>query len=404
MEKPRYEADKNRIKEFDRETEETTVYLDRLDRSPEGFEIDGKDAVYFLAQDRGYQSLYRLDLRADRVRQLTCGTFNGLFRLIPGAKEILVTRESSTSPADLSLLTPGKGIRPHLAPGPLPKEIEKDAGATVRGITRNAGTLAHVEMNDAEEFWYPGAGGTPIHGFLIRPPRFRKKAKYPLLLLIHGGPQGAFMDHFHYRWNAQLFASRGAVVAFLNPRGSTGYGQKLTDQISGDWGGRCYDDIMLGVDYLLKEFPFIDGKRMAAAGASFGGFMVNWIAGKTDRFRALVCHDGIFQAETMAYTTEELWFDEHEHGGMPHENRKGYLKFSPHMNVDDFRTPTLIIHGDQDFRCPISEGLAMFTALQVKGVPSRFLHFPDEGHWVLQPANAEVWYDEVLRWLMKYVS
>jgi dipeptidyl aminopeptidase/acylaminoacyl peptidase len=259
-------------------------------------------------------------------------------------------------------------------------------------------------MNDAEDFWYPGDGGTPVHGFLVRPPSFRDGRKYPVILLIHGGPQGAFLDQFHYRWNAQLFAARGAAVVMLNPRGSTGFGQRFTDQICGDWGGRCYRDVLLGLDHVLRKYRFLDGRRVGAAGASFGGFLVNWIAGHTNRFRALVVHDGIFNAETMAYTTEELWFDEHEHGGMPHEKRRAFLKFSPHLHVSRFRTPTLVVHGDQDFRCPVSEGLGMFTALQVMGVPSRFLHFADEGHWVTQPANAEVWYHEVVGWLMRHLE
>ena len=161
---------------------------------------------------------------------------------------------------------------------------------------------------------------------------------------------------------------------------------------------------MLGVDHLLKTYRFIDKKRMAAAGASFGGFMVNWIAGQTDRFRALVCHDGIFFAETMAYTTEELWFEEKEHGGLPHVSREKLLEFSPHLHVANFRTPTLVVQGEQDFRCPASEGLGMFTALQTMGVPSRLLWFPDEGHWVVQPANAEVWYHEVVGWLMRWLG
>lgn len=194
------------------------------------------------------------------------------------------------------------------------------------------------------------------------------------------------------------------MVAYINPRGSTGYGQRFTDQIGNDWGGRCYRDLMKGVDFLLKRHRFIDGKRMAAAGASFGGFMVNWIAGHTDRFRALVSHDGVFFAETMAYTTEELWFDEYEHGGFPHQKREAFLKNSPHLFVKKFQTPTLVIQGEQDFRCPASEGIGMFTAMQVQGVPSRLLWFPDEGHWVMQPANADVWYHEVVGWMMRFIG
>jgi dipeptidyl aminopeptidase/acylaminoacyl peptidase len=435
MEVPGYEADRNRIKVYDRVTRRTRVYLERFDRSPSAFEIapslepqpaggagkrsrrgtrhagarraaspETAGSMIFLAQDRGRQSVYRLDLASGKVAQLTLGTYNGLFRVIPGTGSLLVMRETTTQPADLYRLEPGKGFRPFLETGPLPPNEPLDAGAPSRRLTTSGDILSGVSMNPAEEYWYAGAGGDWIHGFLIKPPGFRAGRRYPLILLIHGGPQSSFMDQFHYRWNAQMFATRGAVVAFVNPRGSTGYGQKLTDQISGDWGGRCFEDIMLGVDHLLDRYRFIDPKRMAAAGASFGGFMVNWIAGHTGRFRALVSHDGVFSAETMGYTTEELWFDEHEHGGLPHDARASFLKSSPHLFVKNFKTPTLVIHGEQDFRCPISEGIGLFTALQVRGVPSRFLEFPDEGHWVMQPANAEVWYREVSDWLMKWLG
>jgi dipeptidyl aminopeptidase/acylaminoacyl peptidase len=267
----------------------------------------------------------------------------------------------------------------------------------------NAEQLKSARMSEPEEFWFEH-DGRKLHGWLLKPVGFKKGRKYPLAFLIHGGPQGYWGDGFHYRWNAQLFASRGAVVALVNPRGSTGYGQRLTDQISGDWGGRCYEDILRGLDHVLATWRFVDGERVAAAGASFGGFMVNWIAGHTNRFRALVSHDGIFNAETMGYTTEELWFDEYEHGGAPYEKPQAYRKFSPHRFVERFATPMLVIHGDQDFRCPISEGIGLFTALQMRGVPSRFLHFPDEGHWVERPANAQVWYGEVLDWLMTHLG
>lgn len=401
MERAGYEADKTRLKAYDRKTGRTTVHLERFDRSPSFFVPHGESEVLFLAEDRGRQSIYALDRSTDRVRQLTTGRYYGLFRTIPGSPELLVTCESTTEPADFYLLAPNKGVRPAMKRGPAPAA---DDGSRAKRLTRHGDAVARVDWNGAEEFWFDGAGGTPVHGFLIRPPRFREGKKYPMILLIHGGPQGAFSDHFHYRWNSQMFAAKGAVVAFLNPRGSTGYGQRFTDQISGDWGGRCYDDLMKGIDFIVRRYRFVDRKRIAAAGASFGGFMVNWIAGHTNRFRALVCHDGIFNSETMAYTTEELWFDEHEHGGLPHENRKEFERWSPHRFVKNFKTPMLVIHGDRDYRCPVSEGLGMFTALQVMGVPSRFLHFEDEGHWVMQPANAEVWYREVIGWMMKFIG
>jgi dipeptidyl aminopeptidase/acylaminoacyl peptidase len=337
MQKPGYEADRNRLNVYDRKSGETTVHLQRFDRNPATFELappndEGRTAaILFSADDLGYHSVYRLDLARGRVRQLTRKTKNGALRVLADGR-LIVTRQSTTTPADLFLLEPAEtGITPQLKNGaddPEKSPLPVDAGCRATPLTQTRSVLADVEMNDAEELWYPGADQTPVHGFLIKPPGFTARKRYPLILLIHGGPQGAFGDDFHYRWNAQLFASRGACVALLNPRGSTGYGQRFKEQISGDWTGRVYEDLMRGVDYLSSEYRFIDGKRVAAAGASFGGFMVNWMLGHTNRFRAFVSHDGVFNAETMAYTTEELWFDEHEHGPLPIKG-DGYRKGSP---------------------------------------------------------------------------
>lgn len=414
MDVPGYEADRNRIKIWHRKSEETEVRLHGFDRSPHGFEFLSDDEVLFVAQDLGRQSVYRHRLDTDKTRQLTEGVNIGSAALIPGTEELLVTVQSTTQPTEIARLPLSDGFAPHFsAPDAVRTSLadSRPAGGApariaegLRVLTNSRKVLAGLELHDAVDFWAAGAGGTPVHGYLLYPAGFDPKKKYPLVFLIHGGPQSAFGDDFHYRWNAQHFASRGACVAFVNPRGSTGYGQKFTDQISGDWGGRCYEDIMNWLDALLTAHRFLDGKRVAAAGASFGGFMVNWICGHTDRFRALVSHDGIFNAETMAYTTEELWFDQHEHGGLPHENRRAFLKFSPHLHVGNFKTPTLVVQGGKDYRCPESEGLGMFTALQVMGVESRFLYFPDEGHWVMQPANSQVWYEEVLDWMMARIG
>ncbi len=424
MDVPGYEADRLRIKAYDRKTKKTETHLEAFDRTVGGFHFQSDDRVSFVCPDQGRQSLYTYDLAAKQVRQLSRGLYIGSARPIPNQDpssdgSFVVTVESTTRPAELAVFEPTESFAPKLQTPEEPKSAaakgrswmgSADGAETTRAglrmLTSHRKAVAKTSMNDAVDFWAPGAGGTPIHGFLIKPARFSEKKSYPLILLIHGGPQAAFADHFHYRWNSQYFASRGACVAFVNPRGSIGYGQKFTDQISGDWGGRCYQDIMLWLDALLAKNKFLDKKRIAAAGASFGGFMVNWIAGNSDRFRALVSHDGIFNAETMAYTTEELWFDIHEHGGAPHEpgKRRGFLKFSPHLNVANFKTPTLVIQGGQDYRCPESEGLGMFTALQLQGVESRYLFFPDEGHWVMQPANSQVWYHEVLDWMMKHLS
>ena len=223
-------------------------------------------------------------------------------------------------------------------------------------------------------------------------------------MLIHGGPQGSFADHFHYRWNGEVFAGAGFGVVIIDFHGSTGYGQKFTDAINGDWGGAPYDDIMAGVDTALKQFPWLDKDRMAALGASFGGFMINWINGNTDRFKALVSHDGNLDERMAYFETEELWFPEWEHGGIAYDKPEGYTKFDPIDKVANWKTPTLVIHGGQDFRVVETEGISTFTALQRKGIASRFIHFPDENHWVLKPQNTKLWHDEVIAWITKYTK
>ncbi|MCK5797925.1 MAG: S9 family peptidase, partial [Deltaproteobacteria bacterium] len=251
MEEPGYEADRNRIKAYDRENGETTVFLASFDRSPATYELapgkaDGNPTIVFSADDLGYHSLYRLDLDSDRVRQLTRGTTNGQLRVLSDGR-LLVTRESTTEPPDLFILDPTAGIPPLLAPAEAPPDSPADAGCAASALTHERDALAGVEMRSAEAFWYPGAGNRPIHGFLVKPPGFSRRRRYPLILLIHGGPQGAFGDSFHYRWSAQLFASQGACVAMINPRGSTGYGQRFKEQISKDWTGKVYDDLLKGV-------------------------------------------------------------------------------------------------------------------------------------------------------------
>lgn len=403
--RPGYEADRRRVKLLDRRTGRTRVLTEALDRSAHMLEFTGDGRhIVFNAQDRGRVSVYRVPVAGGPVVQLTEGTTNEEFQLIHGTRDMLVVRDSTTEPADLWRVTPGRGMEPLIAPGARPKGMPRDAGARARRLTRHGAALGgRAKMNGIEEFWYEGADGDPVHGWVVRPPRFDPERRYGAVLIVHGGPQSAFLDQFHYRWCVQMFASQGLVAVQLNPRGSSGYGERFQDQISLDWGGRCYEDIMRGLDFVLGRCPFIDPDRVAAAGASFGGFMVNWFLGHTDRFKAIVSHDGIFQAETMAYSTDELWFERWEHGGMPHEAGADSLRFSPHLHVAKFRTPTLVVHGEQDFRCPPSEGLSLFTALQVMGVESKLLYFPDEGHWVLRPANQEVWYSTVLGWLRDHL-
>jgi dipeptidyl aminopeptidase/acylaminoacyl peptidase len=241
--------------------------------------------------------------------------------------------------------------------------------------------------------------------WILKPPGFDPSKKWPVVYLVHGGPQGAWENGWSYRWNPELWAAQGYIVALPNPRGSTGFGQKFVDEISGDWGGKCYRDLMAGVDY-LEKLPYVDKDRIAAAGASFGGYMMDWFAVSTGRFKTLITHCSVWNFESMWGTTDELWFDEYEHGGLPWEVPGKYAEFSPHKkaaNLGKFKTPMLIIHNDLDFRCPIGQGHELFSALQRQGVPSKFINFPDEGHWVLKPKNSEFWHREVFAWLKKYV-
>jgi len=272
----------------------------------------------------------------------------------------------------------------------------------------NEALLAKIDMQPLESFTFKGANNDDVQGFIIKPPGFDPNKKYPLKFLIHGGPQGAWGNEWTYRWNAELFAvgnperfrgQGGYVVVMINFHGSTGYGQKFTDSISGDWGGKPYTDLMKGLDYVEKTFPFIDKNREAALGASYGGYMANWLLGHTNRFKCIVSHDGMFNAESAYGTTEELWFPEWEFKGPPWKNRELYRKWSPHLFADKFKTPTLVIHGQNDYRIDVSQGFDLFTTLQILKVPSKMLYFPDEGHWVLKPQNSQLWYKTVNDWV-----
>ncbi len=263
----------------------------------------------------------------------------------------------------------------------------------------NDALLSQIDMQPMESFTFKGAENADVQGFIIKPPGFDAAKKYPLKFLIHGGPQGAWGNDWSYRWNPELFAADGYVVVMINPHGSTGYGQAFTDAVSRDWGGKPFVDLTRGLDYVEKTYPFIDKTREAALGASYGGYMANWILGHIDRFKCIVSHDGMFNAESAYGTTEELWFNEWEFGGPPWKNRDLYRKFSPHLFADKFKTPTLVVHGQNDYRLDVSEGFQLFTTLQKLKVPSKFLYFPDEGHWVLKPQNSRLWYKTVNDWV-----
>jgi dipeptidyl aminopeptidase/acylaminoacyl peptidase len=288
---------------------------------------------------------------------------------------------------------------------------ETETGEEETWITHiNDDLVSSLDLPKMESFWFTATDKTKLQGFLIRPPGFDPTKKYPLKLLIHGGPQGAWGDSWSYRWNAELFAANGYVVVMINPRGSTGYGQAIVDGVNGDWGGKPFTDLMQGLDYAEQHYPFIDKQRECALGASYGGFMANWILGHTDRFKCIVSHDGMFNPESAWGTTEELWFNEWEFKGKPWDYYgkpdagNPFRKWSPAMSAKNFKTPTLVIHSQLDYRLDVAEGFQLFDTLQRLKVPSKMLYFPDEGHWVLKPQNSRLWYKTVNDWVDEWTK
>ncbi len=381
MKRAGFEADQNDLLLYERVSGKITNLTGDVDYSVNDVVwLPDSKSLLFNADDKGSESIFRLNVADKKVQTLVNKGYNHSLRLSPDGKTLVFVKEAIHKPAEIYKM-----------------DIQK---MDVRKLTAvNDERVSQLDMNSLEDFWFEGAEGANVHGWIVKPPMFSASKKYPLVYLIHGGPQGQWGDQFHYRWSAQMFAARGYVVAMVNPRGSTGYGQKFTDEISGDWGGKVYDDLMKGVDYILKTYSFADGKRIAAAGASYGGYMINWIAGHTDRFQCLVSHDGVYNPASMYGTTEELWFVEWEYRGTPYKNPELYRKWSPLEYASNFKTPMLVVHGQQDFRVDASEGFQVFTALQRQGVKSKMLYFPDEGHWVMKPANAELWYKTVLDWI-----
>jgi dipeptidyl aminopeptidase/acylaminoacyl peptidase len=269
----------------------------------------------------------------------------------------------------------------------------------------NSQLLEELDLPRPTSVFIPVEGDVKMQMWILHPPGFDPRKKWPVAYLVHGGPQGAWEDGWSFRWCPQVWAAQGYIVVMPNPRGSTGFGQKFCDEITGDWGGKCYRDLMAGVDY-LETLPYVDKDRIGAAGASFGGYMMDWFAVNTGRFKSLITHCSVWNFESMWGTTDELWFDEFEHGGLPWEKPGKYREFSPHTkagNLAKFKTPMLIVHNDNDFRCPIGQGHELFSALQRLGIKSKFINFPDEGHWVLKPANSKFWHTEVLAWLKEHV-
>jgi dipeptidyl aminopeptidase/acylaminoacyl peptidase len=380
-----YESDRWRLEVLDRKTGARRTLTEPLDRQVESFVFSPDSAtVYFAAEDAGRSQVYSVPSAGGEVRPLLAGGSFDELTVLPDGKSLVGTEAALTYPSEIVRF-----------------------GADGKGLSRvtrvSDALLASFALRPGESVTYPGAAGKSIQAWIVKPPDFDAARKYPLLVLVHGGPEGAWTDGWTYRWNAEVFASAGYVVFMPNPRGSVGWGQELTDDINRDWGGRAFEDVMKGTDF-AEALAYVEKGRTAAAGASYGGYMIDWIAGHTDRFKALVTHDGVFDVVSEYGSTEELWFPEWEFGGPYWASPETYARNNPRDFAKRFKTPTLVVHGERDYRVPIEQGLAMFTALRRQGVPARFLVFPDENHWVLKPANSVRWYEEVLGWLDRWTK
>ncbi len=380
---PGFESDRWQLMLYDRTTGQSRSLTSDFDSWVEAFAwAPDSRTIFFEAEEKASKPVWSVSVEGGPVRRVFQGAVNGDVAVAPDGQSLVLTHQSLSRPAEICRVAAG--------------------GGPLQYLTRaNEPVFSQVRMSEPESVWFEGKGGTPVQMWLIKPPQFDPHRRYPLVFWVHGGPQGAFLDSWSYRWNAQLWAAQGYVLALPNPRGSTGFGQQFVNEISHDWGGKVFDDLMLGLAHLERQ-PYVDCGRMAAAGASFGGYMMNWFQGHTDKFKTLVTHAGVYNFWNMYGSTEEIWFDEWEHG-IPWKTPQ-FDAFSPHRFADRFQTPNLIIHNELDFRIPLTEGLSLFTTLQRKGIPSKLLIFPDEGHWVTKPLNSALWHRTVFDWLAQYLS
>jgi len=385
-----FEADRWRLMAYNRATGVSTELTRGFDQQVEGVTLspDG-NTIYITANERGKEPIFKLPISGGVPQRVVPNVYATNVQITPDGQKFVYVASTIASAAELYTANAD--------------------GSGVTALTSvNAQLMSAANLKPAEDVEWTGAMGRKIHGYIVKPNNFDPAKKNPLLLLIHGGPQGAWNDNWGYRWNPEVFANAGYVVFTPNPRGSTGYGQQFVNEISGDWGGKAYIDIMNGVADVLRRNSFLDRNRIGAAGASYGGYMIDWILGHNNdprfRFKVLVSHDGVYNLESMYGTTEELWFPEWELKGTPWANPALYNRWSPNKFVQNFNTPILIIHNELDYRVPIEQGMQLFTAVQKKGIDSRMLIFPDEGHWVLKPQNSQLWYHTVLDWLDKYLQ
>ncbi|QIL20136.1 S9 family peptidase [Thermomonas sp. HDW16] len=391
MKRPGFEADRFALMAMDLASGKSHEIAPNWDSSADGITLsaDGK-SIYTTAQDMGQHPLFVVDITSGKASKLIGGGSISSFDI---AGDTLAFSRNSLKSGDVIATTSADGKAPLRAITPSAGEMVKDAA-----------------FGDFEQFNFKGWNKETVHGYVVKPWNYEPGKKYPVAFLIHGGPQGSFGDGWSYRWNPQTYAGQGYAVVMIDFHGSTGYGQKFTDSISGDWGGKPLEDLQKGWAAAQQKYAFLDGDKACALGASYGGFMVNWIEGNwydkdgKSPFKCLVSHDGVFENNAMGYATEELWFSEWENGGTPYDNPQGYQKFNPANHVANFKVPMLVIHGQLDYRIPVEQGIALFSALQRKGVESKFLYFPDENHWVLKPQNSVLWHDTVNGWLKQHIG
>jgi dipeptidyl aminopeptidase/acylaminoacyl peptidase len=413
QQRPGYESDRWRLMLYERKTtEKTDVLKDQRGRifaitktgqRKDTTNFDGwvgtitwspdSRKIYFSSEFHGQSMIHSVEVgTVDHLDRQTDGYDDDLVISRDG-RQLIFNRMSLSAPNEVYLARVG--------------DQDPASGGTLRATQLshlNDSVLSQVSMSPLESFWFTGAHGDQVQGFLVKPPNFDPNKKYPLKFIVHGGPEVPIGDEWSYRWNAELFAANGYVVIEINFHGSPGYGQKFIDAINGDWGGAPFEDLMKGLDYAEQHYGFIDKDRECALGASYGGWMMNWILGHTDHFKCIVTHDGMFNTESAYGATEELWFPEWEFKGKPWTNRELYQKWSPHLFVENFKTPTLVIHSQLDYRLDVSQGFDLFTTLQRQGVPSKMLYFPDEGHWVLKPQNSQLWYKTVNDWMDQWIG
>ena len=385
MEKVGYESDRKCLVLYDRKKEKHVRLTDNFDRSLGQilWSIESKN-LFFTVREEGHGSIYKVNLKGN-IKKISNNGYNIQLEISPDGKNLVFIRSYNDTPYELFTMA-------------------ATGGEAVQLTFTNSAFLKKLDLPKLEEFWFKGAENTPVHGFIQKPPGFDPRKKYPVVLTIHGGPQGMWADRFMTTWfTFQLISSPGYVGVFIDPRGSSGYGSTFREQISRDYGGRCYEDLMKGLDFVINHYDFVDKSRQTAVGGSFGGYSVNWIMGHTDRFKCIVSHAGLYNLISFYGATEELWFPEWDMGKSPWEESELYEKWSPHVYASNFKTPTLVTHGEYDYRVPFAESLQLFTALQRQRIPSRLVVFPDEGHVISKPQNNVRWWKEIHIWLEKYL-